>query len=582
MIVEPPSPVSTRSDSPGVGTDRRSSIADGTFGRTLSDIMSGGRRDRQDVARRIQPGPADERATRAADRRDDGTQSDDDTDDHRLDEDAGSARETEPTDHASGTRRAANRDIETTRADDPSSNAHDGPGESSVEATFATGLTAALIDHDAHHVTDGDMAAQAETLVDPAPELAAGTSHRLGDLAATAVDGDDVPAAAESATGAREASTSALALAAPASASMSEGEGADAPSVLGVGDSEADGMTGDAMVSPTDHAMVEPEPGLEGDGTPATVGGAEAGAPADPMMAATGNATAGTAAAASTGDTDADRPAPTADSGTGVPAPTDRSTPSAMDTTTPATFQPQTGHNDEPEADPAGDPATPPPDGVDAAEPADGDVMTAAEPLTGDAEVVEQPRATVDKPSPIGAPVGSSAVEGHRPPTSTSGGAIPPAAETANPTADLVELQTTGLAERLRPAFAAVRRGLNGLDELRLRINDDNAGPIKVDIATVDNRVRVLLSAGNDDLMRQLGQERDRLADELRRAGFDQASIDVASGDHGRRNGRYEDEQESGQPAAAAGAGTSHVLTGPPERSPLRRGGTASGLDLDL
>ncbi len=164
-----------------------------------------------------------------------------------------------------------------------------------------------------------------------------------------------------------------------------------------------------------------------------------------------------------------------------------------------------------------------------------------------------------------------------RPPaaTPTQGSTVP---------ADLVELGTAGLAERLRPAFAAVRRGLNGIDELRLRIRDDNAGPIKVDIATIDNRVRVLLSAGNDDLMRQLGQERDRLADELRRAGFDQASIDIASGEGGERPNGY--ETEPGQAGTGRRAGEEPAGPGLAGRHTAglarQRTRTDAGLDLDL
>ena len=126
---------------------------------------------------------------------------------------------------------------------------------------------------------------------------------------------------------------------------------------------------------------------------------------------------------------------------------------------------------------------------------------------------------------------------------------------------------------------------MNGLDELRLRIQDDNAGPIKVDISTVDNRVRVVLSAGNDDLMRHLGQERNRLADELRRAGFDQASIDIESGDRGQRHGRY-DEETAGRPGTGTGAAgprrSGAAGTGSIEQASSRRNRRLAGLDLDL
>ena len=159
----------------------------------------------------------------------------------------------------------------------------------------------------------------------------------------------------------------------------------------------------------------------------------------------------------------------------------------------------------------------------------------------------------------------------------------PTPADNARPPSELVELRNNPVAEQLRPAFAAVRRGLNGLDELRLRILDDNAGPIKVDIATVDNRVRVLLSAGNEDLMRQLGQERDRLADELRRAGFDQASIDVASERGGERRSGYDGTDTAPGAGGPGHAGEPEAVGSAPIGAAVGRAGRrTAGLDLDL
>ncbi len=105
----------------------------------------------------------------------------------------------------------------------------------------------------------------------------------------------------------------------------------------------------------------------------------------------------------------------------------------------------------------------------------------------------------------------------------------PVAAPARAPAQGLVELANTQLAEQLRPAFAAVRRGIDGLEELQLRLRNEGGAPIKVDIRTVDGDIRVVLSGTNDDVMQRLGQERERLADELRRAGFTSTTIDVHS-----------------------------------------------------
>ncbi|MDH4277361.1 MAG: flagellar hook-length control protein FliK [Acidimicrobiia bacterium] len=239
------------------------------------------------------------------------------------------------------------------------------------------------------------------------------------------------------------------------------------------------------------------------------------------------------------------------------------------------TGQPATPGNPETETDTAtGDPSTFP-DATDLVD------RTDTQPAADREETVDQrPGLGNDRPAS-----GLSPVASYRAPVSTALRSSATAVESSNPAPELVELQTTGLAERLRPAFTAVRRGVNGLDELRLRIQDDNAGPIKVDISTVDNRVRVVLSAGNDDLMRHLGQERNRLADELRRAGFDQASIDIESGDRGQRHGRY-DEETAGRPGTGTGAAgprrSGAAGTGSIEQASSRRNRRLAGLDLDL
>lgn len=155
----------------------------------------------------------------------------------------------------------------------------------------------------------------------------------------------------------------------------------------------------------------------------------------------------------------------------------------------------------------------------------------------------------------------------------------PSVAPTPTPAQGLVELTNSRLAEQLRPAFAAVRRGIDGLEELQLRLRNEGGAPIKVDIATVDNEVRVVLSGTNDDVMQRLGQERERLADELRRAGFTSTTVDVRSesaeaGD--RRPG-------TGDSGLAGGYETTEAdeIEGPAPLSGADRPATA-GLDLDL
>lgn len=234
-----------------------------------------------------------------------------------------------------------------------------------------------------------------------------------------------------------------------------------------------------------------------------------------------------------------------------------------------------TTRNLEIEPDPSTGSPSPSPDAADLVD------RTETQPGAGSPETVEQPAGSGDARPAFGLSSGTPSQAPLPTPIRSAAAAV----DTANPAPELVELQTTGLAERLRPAFAAVRRGVNGLDELRLRIRDDNAGPIKVDIATIDNRVRVLLSAGNDDLMRQLGQERDRLADELRRAGFDRASIDIESNDPSGRQGRYDRRASDRSGAGTEAAGPGHSgsdLADSIERTSSHRRRGLTGLDLDL
>jgi hypothetical protein len=158
----------------------------------------------------------------------------------------------------------------------------------------------------------------------------------------------------------------------------------------------------------------------------------------------------------------------------------------------------------------------------------------------------------------------------------------PATAPARTPAQGLVELANTQLAEQLRPAFAAVRRGIDGLEELQLRLRNEGGAPIKVDIRTVDGDIRVVLSGTNDDVMQRLGHERERLADELRRAGFTSTTIDVhsdgADGDNRRFGATTTPETFSGRSydtnrliddeRVDAGSGSERSAT--------------TGLDLDL
>ncbi len=157
-----------------------------------------------------------------------------------------------------------------------------------------------------------------------------------------------------------------------------------------------------------------------------------------------------------------------------------------------------------------------------------------------------------------------------------------PAVAPARPPAQgLVELANTQLAEQLRPAFAAVRRGIDGLEELQLRLRNEGGAPIKVDIRTVDGDIRVVLSGTNDDVMQRLGQERERLAEELRRAGFTSTTIDVHS------DGADGDNRRFGATAPEPVFGRSYDTNRPIEDemvdavSGSGRSAT-TGLDLDL
>lgn len=155
--------------------------------------------------------------------------------------------------------------------------------------------------------------------------------------------------------------------------------------------------------------------------------------------------------------------------------------------------------------------------------------------------------------------------------------AATPAPTSAPP---LVELADAALADQLRPAFAAVRRGLDGMDELKLRIRDQGGAPIKVDIKTADDKIKVILTGDNHDLMQRLGQERDRLADELRRAGFAQTSIDVHSEGADSQSRSFRPSPARPQPVGdhdtyGDGNRLESLTTGRSTRA-------NSGLDLDL
>ncbi len=584
MIVEPRHlfPGRTESSGPEPASPSQRN-GDDAFDRALSNALRSDRADRPTDRNRRRPGPDDERAPRTTARRDDRRETAADRGDQRIgdDEPAGTAEkvsEREPAEGGTGENRSA-ADVDRSTGADPTRRPVDADAidrrvaghAETMEVAVAAALTAASEDG----AVDPAAAEGATGLVTAAaPVLATGSAESgsvaIGpDLTAAtpaAGPGDRLPAELDGAVeGATELTPTAPIV--DGGAGGNDLNGADHP--VGAGDPAATAGRIDRPASNVRPAIVP----IESTDDVEEAGDSGGGAATDGSVA--GKATVADAAVATAGAAAmADqRPssAPDADS-TDVSTDSSTSTEVSDAASVAPLGQRTTSGDPESETDPATGNPSPSLDASDL-------VDTTEAPEAGSDETVVQPTRLGNDRTPSGlSPVASA-----RTPASAPIRSMPAAVETSNPAPELVELQTTGLAERLRPALAAVRRGVNGLDELRLRIQDDNAGPIKVDIATIDNRVRVLLSAGSDDLMRQLGQERDRLADELRRAGFDQASIDIEANDPGRRHGRYDREAPDRSGSGAADPG----LAGEPtataiERAASQRDRGLTGLDLDL
>ncbi|MDH3301572.1 MAG: flagellar hook-length control protein FliK [Acidimicrobiia bacterium] len=570
--------------SPGSGDD--------VFGRTLTDLLRSDRADRPNLRDRRRSDPDDDRGPVTTARRDDRPEPDDDHRNQRVGDGDGS-----PTNKRAEERKPADGDAADNRVP-AEGDAADNRVPADAERPIGT-------DRRQNSRVDAEAVDERIVATPQAVEVAVVTEFTpaLHDLTVETADQDGT---VEQITGTESAPTESaptesaaaqpLAISEPVIADTTTADGnRGGPSVQADGTIDGDVVPkrtgidgannvdpagfngvpesddGRAIGQPIDPSTFDGEPDVEPvdsgddetDTRPPSNGAAtaEVAAAESNIALATGVATAGHDPTAVPDTTTADSPA-SSSSSSGV-----LGTAGARTLDQPATAGPDT------EADTAnGDPSSSSPDTTSA-------VDQTETPGQRGAETAEQPAASGAERPPSGLIPAAS----HRAPATAPNRAATTTVDGSSPAPELVELQTTGLAERLRPAFAALRRGMNGLDELRLRIQDDNTGPIKVDIATIDNRVRVLLSAGNDDLMRQLGQERGRLADELRRAGFDQASIDIESNNPGNRRGHFEEEASRRPGAGASGPGPSGpAASGTIERASSRRHRGLTGLDLDL
>ncbi len=563
MIVDYVPVLPPRPDPSGsTGPDRQSAgPRDDTFGRTLDDVLTAdriGRDHRPTTPERGRPEQAEDRGSGAADLRRDRVEGDDDDDQRPSDDESRGVSSDQ--DHAD---RVPAQD----RSDQPDGEPSTDGGQPSTNG----------VNHAAERVSDrlDEAPANAEHGLTTALANLSGVSGAAGDVDVTEA-GPDVLEAGDHVL---EAGDRILGDDPLPAADDGIDPTVDVPR-------DVDGIESSDDASTDGETDIHPDPGDESPGTidrprpggqtVADIAGDRRGAGLVETMAEMVEATTGQLGAASRAAANASPVAAVASTGARSAADIQADDATAGQVTADQITAGEStvdAAGSNPQTAPEGDELEPVPEGGDA-------VSTDNAPA--DTEVGAS---TLEAPSPAGGerqPSTTMAVGPNRASVTAPGpSSTSPTQQTPAP--ELAELQTTGLAERLRPAFAAVRRGLNGLDELRLRIQDDNAGPIKVDIATVDNRVRVLLSAGNDELMRHLGQERDRLADELRRAGFEQASIDIASDHEGRRRSPYDTD---GTPPTRGRTGTGGAAdaarTGGLEEAAARRGRQTTGLDLDL
>lgn len=582
MIVEPRPPVPGRTETSGTEALGPSpDTGDDTFDRTLSSALRADRRDRPQDRRRPETGSQDDRGPGATSRRTDRPGTDDDRVDRRTGDDDPAATNQNPTDDKPAStdpaekRSAAEGDgrAEVDRGEDQGVDAEtpDDRGLEQLEESPAgavAGATSRLTDPGVDTAGDDGMtrqvAAAGTNEAEDAPDVAPAAALRSLDSAPTPID--DTVEGLRAPTGDDPAG---LQVAGPTVTATDGGDATGDPPAAGTGSARGPAAGVETGVEHRESS----ENVVGGEGADTAVALQNAGTAAS--TAATDSVPTEPTDSAATASTVDRRPPSIPDRETGdIEATPDSSIP-ASDATgvAPVDHRATAG---EPESG-AGAP-TPEPES--SAVPTELVDPPEVRPSTGGNETVDPSTgAPKDRPASGLTPVSSS----RAPLTAPNQAPATAAADSSTTASDLVELQTAGLAERLRPAFAAVRRGVNGLDELRLRIQDDNAGPIKVDIATVDNRIRVLLSAGSDDLIRQLGQDRDRLADELRRAGFDRASIDIESGNRGERHNRFDRGASSRPRSEAFGSGLHGAdATSPIGHTSARRQRGLTGLDLDL